>query len=388
MLIITLTYLVALAWFALCWEGWRGRRSLVRLEQVSPLSDAERRSFPFISVVIAARNEERTIRQGLLSLLQQDYPCFEIIVVDDRSEDATANVLREMLESAPPGRLKVIENKEHPTGWLGKCHALHLGAQVATGEYLLFTDADVVFAPDVLRRAARLLVSERVDMLCVFPRMIVRSLPDKLFVAAFAQLFFFAFRPWRAMQRRSNAFVGVGAFNLVRKSLYQRFGGHRLLRLKVVDDVALGKLVKYSGGRVLVAQGGSLLSVRWQDSLWGFIRGVEKNAFAGMRFSVFRTVGVAVALLCLYWGPWVTAWVGSSPSLTVVAWIACSLQILACVATCIELGFSWTLAPLVPLGVGFVMFALLRSMILTLKRGGVVWRDDFYSIAELRRFWD
>jgi len=387
-LLIVLTCVIALVWLALGWEGLRGRRYLYRLEHISPLSDVEEGIFPSISVIIAARNEERTIREALASLLQQDYPCFEIIVVDDRSQDGTAAVLRELVEHVPCSRLRMVEKKEHPPSWLGKCHALHIGAQMACGEYLLFTDADVIFAPYVLRRVARLLLSQRVDMLCVFPRIIVNSIWEKLFVAAFAQLFFFAFRPWRAMQRRSNAFVGVGAFNLVRRSLYERIGGHRLLRLKVVDDVALGKLVKYAGGRILVAHGGSFVQVRWQDSFWGLIRGVEKNAFAGMRFSVVRTLGVAIALLCLYWGPWVIPWIGSYPLTTMAASIACVLQISAGVATCIELGFSWTLAPLISLGVSFVVFALLRSMILTLKRGGIVWRDDFYSITDLRRFWD
>lgn len=274
-----------------------GNRSLSALRAVA--ADALR-EWPRVSVIVAARNEARRIQQGLRSLLALDYPALELIVVNDRSEDDTGRLLDAMAAADP--RLAVVHLHELPPGWLGKNHALQLGAGRATGDLLLFTDADIIMAPSTLRRAVALLQQQGLDHLTVSPAMTMPTPFLQIFGASFVLFFGIFVRPWKARDPKSPCHVGIGAFNLLRRAVYQSVGGHETIRLRPDDDLKLGKIVKRGGFSSDLALGCDFLSVEWYASVGEAIRGLEKNAFAGCDYRITLVLsGVAFHLLFTLW---------------------------------------------------------------------------------------
>lgn len=380
-----LAFVVVASWVYLLYLAWRFQEHVRYLEDVESGEFNEGADVPFVSVVIATRDERLSLEKSLPTLLAQRYPNFEIVVVDDSSRDGTERIL-ESLKSAFSDRLKVIRVTELPEGWLGKCFALHCGAKESRGDYLLFTDADVHFGPDVIAKAVAFANRERADLLCVFPLLELHSFGERVFALGFVQLFFAAFRPHRATDPRSPAFVGVGAFNMVKRAIYHRFGGHSLLRLTVVDDVALGKLVKFSGGTIAVLHSRDFLRVRWQKGLWGSICGVEKNAFAGLHYSWLRTIAAVSAAHLVWWGPWWMVNVSSSAFVDAAAIVAVLAQIIYGVGAATNLRLAFWYGLLSPLSITVCSFALLRSAVLTTVRRAVVWRGRSYTINDLKKY--
>jgi cellulose synthase/poly-beta-1,6-N-acetylglucosamine synthase-like glycosyltransferase len=356
-----------------------GVLSLPRLDRETPV---EAGRAPMLSVVVAARDEAAEIERALRSLLALDYPRLEVVAVDDRSEDATPSILARIAAEDP--RLRVIRVERLPEGWLGKNHALHLGSEAAAGELLLFTDADVVMAPELASRAIGLMEREGLDHLTVPPRVELPTLPSRVFGAAFGVFFNLYARPWRMPDPRSQAVAGIGAFNLVRASAYRTIGGHRHIALKVDDDMWLGRRLKQEGHRGAMAVAPGMMSVRWYDSLGGMVRGLSKNMFAGQNYRVPVVVGATFALLLVYvWPPlsipFVSGWT--------LALNAASSLLLA--ALFVGSAAHQRMNPLYglayPLSTLIFAFTMWRSMIVTLRQGGVEWRGTHYPLDQLRR---
>ncbi len=401
------------------WMGslWRARRNVVAVPQLKSLPASPPDAvLPRISVVVPARNEGASIESCLRSLLEQDYADLEVIAVDDRSTDSTGEIIdrlvAETAPSAPPpasnkpgadadaeapaqqsadvvpetaSRLVAVHVEELPAGWLGKCNALSQGAAAASGEYLLFTDGDVVFEPSVLRRSIEHIRSREADMMVVLPEVITGSFWEQVIILVFGHALLTTFSPVSAMDRRSNGFVGVGAFNMVRAKTYKRIHGHRFLRLQVVDDAAMGKLVKLSGGSICVAFGRDMVRVRWQESLMGVVRGLEKNSFAAMGYSIPRTLVGSLGLLFVYWYPWIGLFAGPVSARVLCAVAICGQWTVGAGARR-HMGMNPLTGPCLPVGAAFLSFALLKSMAVTLTQGGIRWRDSFYSLQDLRKF--
>lgn len=253
----------------------RGNRSTAYLKD-APCT--LRTDVPRVSIIVPARNEEKKIREALQSLLAQDYPYLEFIILNDRSTDRTGEILAAM--SAADARLRVTNIEELPPGWLGKNYALYQGAERATGELLLFTDADVVMHPSALAKAVNYLGASQLQHLTVMPRVRMPTLPLRLFCSAFGIFFSGYLRPWRAKDPASRSFIGVGAFNLVTAEAYKAAGTHRAIAMRPDDDLKLGKLLKRAGYRQGMVLGMGLLEVEWYSSLSELIDGLMKNAFA------------------------------------------------------------------------------------------------------------
>lgn len=346
---------------------------------------------PRVSIVVPARNEAEHIQTALMSLLQLDYPDYEVIAVDDRSEDATGKILDHLLEDwrkrgeEPHHQLRVIHIRELPSGWLGKTHAMWRGAQQASGDWILFTDADVVYRADALRRAVVYGEHERADHVVVFPTMVMESRGERMMIAFFQSQFVFARRPWKASDPKSRDAIGVGAFNLIRREVYERIGTYERMRLDLLDDMRLGELVKQEGFRQRVAFGRDLLRIRWVFGALGMARNLTKNGFAILKFNVALLVIGICGILLLNAGPFIGVAVASGWAR--VPYIGALVAI-----ALIYLGMSWhsDVPPwyvvLHPIGAVVFCFGLARSAALTLRRGGVEWRGSFYSLEELREF--
>lgn len=249
-----LVALASAAWLAMAVDWFRGVRRVPVLHETgrdqSPLDH-----YPSVSVIVPARDEGDTIETALRSVLAQDYPGhLEVVAVDDRSTDGTGAILSR-LASERPETMRVIPVHELPDGWLGKNHALYLGAREAGGDWLLFTDADVRFSAGCLTDAVGYAAREGLDHLTLAPEIVSRGVALKSFVAAFSLVFEVTQRPWRASDPRAREAVGVGSFNLVRREAYLRAGTHRPIRMRPDDDMRLGRLLKEAGFRQGVRDG-------------------------------------------------------------------------------------------------------------------------------------
>lgn len=331
-----------------------------------------------VSVVIAARDEAAGIADTVRALLAQRGVALEVIVVSDRSSDGTADVVRRLAAEDP--RARVIEVTTLPERWLGKCHACHTGAAAAAGTWILFTDADCRMTPDVLARALAMAAREQADHVSLTPAPIDPTLGAKAWYLVFGA----SVANWISAANRDlkEGHFGIGAFNLVRTSTYRASGGYEALRLTILDDARLSLLVRRAGGRSRIFLGGDDVLCDWATSVGAAIRLTEKNYFAAIDFRTPVAVAGATVFALLFGmplaglvsGTWLGLACGLSPFL---------LSIPAAVGAP-RVGWSPAVGLLVPFFYPLPMYAMARSMILTLRRGGVRWRDTFYPLALLR----
>jgi cellulose synthase/poly-beta-1,6-N-acetylglucosamine synthase-like glycosyltransferase len=367
--VVAILALLQLAW---------GYLNIPSLRDVPP---QRRDGAPRVSVIVAARNEERHIGVAVASLLTQSYPSLELIVVDDRSDDDTPRILRDLAATSPP--LRVVRIDELPDGWLGKNNALQRGAEAASGDLLVFADADVVMDGDAVARAVRLATVEGADHLAVAPTIVLPTWPLALVVNYFMMWFLLWLRPWRARDPLSHAFIGIGAFNLVRASAFTAVGGFSRIALRPDDDIMLGKLLKRGGHRQLLASADGLVRVEWYRTLRELALGFRKNAFAGMDYSVLRTAAAVLgnAVLCVW--PFIAMWTttGAERGWYATAGVA---QMIAYVGPAVVHRTRPWLALLYPIAAVMFVTILTAAVTRTLRRGGIEWRGTFYPLNRLR----
>jgi cellulose synthase/poly-beta-1,6-N-acetylglucosamine synthase-like glycosyltransferase len=337
--------------------------------------------WPSVSLIAPARNEERNIERAVRSLARLGYPNLQITIINDRSTDRTGEILDRLAGEFP--QLNVVHVAELPSGWIGKNHAMQLGADRSSGEWLLFADGDVVYEPTVLKRATVYAHMHRIDHLAGWPDVIAQSWLLNTFMLTFAIYLFLFVRVWAVRNPRSRAHIGVGAFNLVRAAVYRAVGGHTRIRMRPDDDLKLGKIVKRAGYRQDFVDCTGLLSVEMYRSVGELIRAMEKNAFSGTDYSVWLTVfSSLLSLLFCVW-PFAAVLIVTGPT----RWIY--------LAVCLALWtMAWgsartTRAPAAcalafPLAVSMLVYIQWRTMLLNYYHGGIRWRDTHYSLAELK----
>ena len=339
---------------------------------------------PRVSIIVPARNEEAAIEPALRSLLALDYDNYEVIAVDDRSTDRTGEIMDSLQKNSPESLLKVIHHRELPSGWLGKTHAMWTAANQASGEWLLFTDADVMFKPESLRRALAYAEAEHADHVVLFPQMIMHSPGERMMIAFFQTLFVFGHRPWKVADPKTKDHMGVGAFNLVRRSAYEAVGTYKALCMEVVDDMKLGKVVKNAGFAQRNVFGGDLISIHWARGAMGIVNNLTKNFFAVLSFQRGRTVLSAFGLLFLNLGPFLGTWLAHG-------WMRLPYAVALGSMFAIYVGMSRrsSVRPyyflLHPVSTLLFTYTLLRSMFLALSNDGIVWRGTKYPLEELRK---
>ena len=340
---------------------------------------------PSVSIIVPARNEAEDIRETLVQLLALDYSNFEIIAVNDRSTDGTGQIMDEVANSPQAhGLLRVIHIAELPSGWLGKTHAMWRAGQQATGDWLLFTDADVLFRPDALRRAVAYAEAERADHVVLFPRMVMKRPSERMMIAFFQALFVFGHRPWKVADPKARDHMGVGAFNLVRRPVYNAVGTYLALRMEVLDDMKLGKVIKNAGFAQRNVFGEDLISLHWAKGAFGIVNNLTKNFFAVLSFQWPRTVASIIGLGFVNLGPFLGVWLAHG-------WARVPYAIALASLFGIYYGMSSMSAVpayyffLHPVSTSLFMYTLLRSMVHTLANDGIVWRGTKYPLEELRK---
>jgi hypothetical protein len=378
-LVLALTFAAALSWILNAIDVARGVRKLPAIRDIAPLDDSD---CPPVSILFAARDEEEKLPGALQTFLALDYPHYEVIAADDRSEDRTAEILKAAAQEDP--RLEYVRINSLPAGWLGKPHALQQAFERSSGKWLIFTDADVHFSPDLLRRSVALAKREGWDHLTVLGGVEIHTVGETIALTFFGMGFVMGVRPWRTNDPHSKGYTGVGAFQLMRRSTYEAIGTHRRLAMEVVDDMKLGKLVKEARFRSGVAKAWKEVRVRWHAGVGNIIRGTTKNFFAAAGYNL----GLMCLQLAMVFGMCVLPWLALP---FVRGWalifdaIAVAVMIAVHAGVCIEVGASPIYAVTEPIGALIFCWMLARSTIVTLWNGGIEWRGTFYPLEELRR---
>ena len=341
---------------------------------------------PDLTVIVPGCNEAASIEATLRSLLASAGLRLEIIAVDDRSTDKTGERMDAIAAEAAkngPHTLEVIHNKSIPEGWLGKPHALKLGIDRARAPWLLMTDADVTFAPEALERALRAAMWKGADHLVVLPTLLRKGFAEAAMEGTFEVLANWSVRMWLVEDPNVRDFFGVGGFTLVRKDAMTAVGGIERLHMEVVEDVGIGWLIKRAGFQSCITFGPGLVKIRWIEGYFGIVGNLEKNGFAGLRFNVGLLAAGCLGLL--------TSAVVPIAAMATGGWgLAAGLFTYAAIALCFQAnrrltGISpWTAILFGP-SVAVLAWAFARSGVLTLVRGGVVWRGTLYPLKELRQ---
>jgi len=340
---------------------------------------------PFVSVIVPARNEAQAIEQTLRSLLAQQGVSVEVLAINDRSTDGTGEIMdRVAAEKCAPGKsIRVLHVEDLPEGWMGKTHAMALAARHASAPWFLFTDGDILFREDCLRRALNYAETET-DHLVLFPTLISKSFGERMMLSAIQVLTMLAWRLWKVAEPKSRESIGAGAFNLIRSDVYRRVGGFESLRMEVLEDLRLGYEVKHQGFRQRMAFGRDLARVHWATGALGIGRNLTKNVFAVFHFKPWMLLGacLAIAVFCLMpvaglFGPWAIR-IGS-----LVTWSAAFL--LFSYSARKFTGISSAYLVVFPVAACLLIYMIMRSMVVTLACGGVVWRGTFYPLDALRR---
>jgi glycosyltransferase involved in cell wall biosynthesis len=371
--------LIAAIWVL---QGFRAAASAKKLPWVKDFPPAQDAECPSISLLFAARDEEEKLPAALATLAELDYPKLEIIAVDDRSVDATGRILDEFAAAHP--RFRAVHISELPSGWLGKPHALQKAYEASTGEWLLFTDADVRFKRDALRRAVSIAKQREVDHLTLIGDVEMHGFWETTLLTFFGMVFYLANNAHGVSNPNSRAYVGVGAFQLLRRSAYETIGTHRRLAMEVVDDMKLGKLVKQSGFRSCVGIAQEFVAVRWQAGAGNIIRGVTKNFFAAFGYNLAFAAVALTGMLLLNVVPFIAVFAGHG-------WIRFFAGIAVAAALCMHGGVNVAnrVSPFYalthPIGAILFCYMIARSVAVTLWQGGVTWRGTFYPLKELKR---
>ena len=276
------------------------------------------RNRPHVSILIPARNEEANIGACLKGFLSQNYDNFEILVLDDQSTDRTGAIIEKFSERHP--KVQAIHGKPLPTGWLGKNWACHQLSQAATGEILIFTDADNCPAPNAIANTVAYMQQLDIGLLSAFPEKLTRTLPEKLVVPV-VDMFVYAGLPlWLTYFSRFPSLAAAsGLWLAFTREAYQRVGGHQVVSNQVVEDVELSRLAKKKGIKILTLAGTRVVSCRMYHSFSEVWNGFSKNLFGLVRYKVMPFFLLILILFTMCVLPYVTVWFASLTELALVA---------------------------------------------------------------------
>lgn len=350
----------------------RGNFWQVHEEDIEP---ATLKRWPRVVAVVPARNEAETIGRAVASLAKQDYRGeFFSIVVDDHSDDGTADLARKTIgECNAAGRISVHLASELPPGWTGKVWATNEGivaAATRAPDYFWFTDADIRHAPDTLRRLVCQAERDSLDIASLMVFLRVQTFPERLLIPAFLYFFLTVYPPNWVSDPKSRAAAAAGACILLRRSALERIGGMATVRDEVIEDCALARAVKQSGGKIQLGLTRSSVSLRGYDSFAGIRDLIARVAFTQLRYSFLVLLGALAGLFVTYLLPWLLffafpgeAWIAVD---TAIAMMAASFAV-----TVKFYGLSWPWALTLPIAALFYCYATCVSAVrYWLGRGG------------------
>lgn len=333
---------------------------------------------PLVSVLVPARNEGGNIEKCILSLLEQDYPNYEVIILDDNSEDDTLIKLEKIKEEYP--NIEIFSNDVLLDGWTGKNFSCHTLSRYAKGEWLLFTDADTVHSSDSITSSIGAIIAERAELLSIMPELVMKSLSEKLFMplAHFALL---SFLPLGLMNtiKDPRAVIAMGPFMLINAKFYRKIGGHEKIKDKIVDDLRLAQEVKRNGGKVVFMDGQDIVTVRFYNNLKDLWNGFSKNSFGAFDNSPLILLIFLSLIFVIYLLPF---FLFLSGILKFQFYLLPSLQVFLITLhryiLSVRFRINLLLIFLHPAALIFGFLIALNSMQLTILNKAMVWKERIY----------
>jgi glycosyltransferase involved in cell wall biosynthesis len=359
---------------------WKGMHKILNIGDIPPHESIPQ---PMVSIIIPAQNEAEFIEQSLSSVLSLDYDNLQVIVVNDRSTDHTRQILEKM--QLDNDRLQVLHIDELPDGWIGKNHALMKGSEIANGEYLLFTDADIHFEKSTLKRVIHHVLDKKLDHLSMLFEIKVKSGLLAAMMIEAGGIFLLKFKPWEAKNPSGNHYIGIGAFNIVSSFAYQQIGTHRSISMAPLDDIMLGKCIKQKGFRQECLTGYGYVAVEWYRSVPEMIKGLQKNIFAAFNYNL-ALVSVSTIILAI---------IGLLPQFIFLATTGPNRLLSALLILLRLLSFAygarknrfpmhyaiWSLIS--PLA---AIYTIWHATLTTLFHNGITWRNTFYPLSEIKKY--
>ncbi len=383
MLIWGFCIVFCLMWFLMFLQAFM---SVIKIPRFEKLKLQDNTKLPKLSIVVAACNEADTIEKALPTLLSQNYPDFEVIVVNDRSTDSTGKILNQWQEKH--ANLKVVHIDDLPPKWLGKVYALKRGASIAEGEWILFTDADIHLKSDTLSKAVRFAQQSKCDHLTLFPKAISHSFLLNTIITAFQVMFLVTVKMNKINNPKTDAAVGVGAFNLVKKNMLKKSAAFSWLRMEVCDDVGLGLAIKKAGGKTSFAFANQHVQLHWYHSIKQMFNGMEKNLFAASaHYNVKKLIFTVTFATCIILGPFISLTYGlyADNSLWILGLTAIAIYPITMFIFNLRLKNTQSSSLLLPLGMLVILIMIVNSGVKCIKRGGIVWRGTLYPLEMLRK---
>ncbi len=345
-------------------------------------TEAPEGGFPLLSVILSARDEEADIEQCLQSILASGYPDLELIVLNDRSTDRTGEIIDQI--AAQDSRVQPIHIETLPEGWLGKTHALHKGASLARGEYILFTDGDIMFEPGCLNRSVNFMRENKIDHLGLFPGGLKCPALEGVFKSFFLFGYLIYIKMMEPIGGGKYSYFGMGAFNMVFRKAYEAIGGHTSFKMDVVDDLMLGKRIKESGYRQDFLFALDSLALHWYQGIGACIKGLEKNMFAACEYN-WGIVLMGLSLF-VFFNLFSYAGLFLFPDPASYGFLGAVVLMHGLFGYYGRpLGVRWYHHVFLPVAVILQMYAIAHSSWKTWRQGGIYWRDTFYPLDSLKR---
>jgi chlorobactene glucosyltransferase len=380
---------VALAWFGIALYAIWGIAGVTILRPASHPDTLP--PLPRVSIILAARNEQETLPATLESLLRLDYPDYEVILVDDDSDDRTGAIADEWMERpASRGKLRVIHNDELPAGWRGKVHAMSLAERGATGEWILATDADVVFEPSLLRQAVTLALQKDARLLSLTPELEMQSLAEKVVMPAFGLMLFLLFPARLVNSPNSGRALAAGAFLLMRRKVLASLGGYARLRDTLIEDLRMAEMFKHHGHRIHLAVTQGVFRTRMYKNWREVFEGLARSAWEGTGRSLWKLLGGVMVGGVLAVLPWISLvslllvhfFAGASPALDsalLAAAAAAGMGVIIYYPIVTFAGLAPWYAFSLPLASIFYSAVAITSALSNLAGPGVRWKGRRYQ---------
>lgn len=376
-------FLVGIVFLLLAYKVFKSAKYQVLLRDVK-LPEKQNFIWPKVSLIIPVCNEAQTVEKAAHSLFSMNYPEIEFIFVNDRSTDDTGLVLARLATAEK--RMKIITISHLPVGWLGKVHAFKKGLEIASGEWILFSDADVHYNEFSLKKALSYSYNNKLDFLAVLPSIVGGTLFVRILLAQVIHYMTFLVNFSKISDPEYKGAIAHGAFMLVRTSIYKKSKGLEALKMEVLDDVGFAVEMKRAGAKIAILSGLDEIEFEWYSSTKGFINGFEKNGFASMQYSIILLSLAVLGMSLFFLGYTIFPIMTHSVIYMSFVWSSLIIYLLITqisLKKIIKIPF-WGVF-LFTVNILFLPYVVARSAVKCLKQQGIYWRGTFYPLAELKK---
>lgn len=355
-----------------------------KLIRLSNIKEIKLKDYPLISVIITAKDEEDSLKKAINSRLETDYPNIELIIINDRSIDKTAEIIKRISEKDK--RVKIVNIEVLPDGWLGKLNALNEGVKLAKGDWLLFSDGDAFIKQGTLNKAMSHAIEKNLDFIAILPEFTKSNFLIDIAVSIFFRALLTIGRAYKAEDKNSPVAIGSGSFNFVKREAFEKLGGFEKLKMEVIDDVSLGQLLKSSGAKTSMLIGKEFVKVKWYSSLGSLFDGMGRAMMTGLgNFNFLQLFLLSSLAFIIDITPFILLLPFEISYLQIIGLISIIFIVSATIITDKLMNRSLCFSFFLPIGYVLIYMISLYGGLKFLLNGGLSWRNTFYSTKDLKK---